>query len=250
MTLRGGSLHRRQFRVEALEARVAMSTAQPAGAPDSVVDSAATDAASTTSIEASTSDQNVDGPVAGSGPVELMATTGFNRRGSGDKTPLRAVSSSVITRGKQVLGFTLKFNGSLAEAPARDVRNYRAFEVTKPNKFLSQLLYQDNDPRLRNLPIGSAAYLPAHQTVVLVLKQPRRLERKYRIGIANPTETHKVRADETPLTTLTDTEGNPLAVPTTRRGLALRGPLVVRPNARLSVDQAQGQALVSGVLTA
>jgi hypothetical protein len=183
--------------------------------------------------------------------IALAAQSGvaprFERSAPVDPTPLRAVGSAVITRGPRTLGFTVRFNGPLATEPALDLRNYRVFEVSKPDRFLSQLLYQDDDVRFQDLPIKAVRYVADENTVVLLLQSPRKLSPRYRVGLASPAEAHPVRAGEQPLATLADTEGNAIEVPTTRRGTPKRGPITLRPRGRIKLEsRAAAAALAAG----
>ena len=234
-----------RFQLESLETRLALSTADPTMP---VLDPV-TPVAAETSTNQNQNGVVVDPSIYETTVADLAATTGFNRDDAADPTPLRVQNASVVTRGNRVVGIALKFSESLAEQPALDTRNYRVFEVSKPNKYLARLLFQDNDTQLRNLPIRTAAYLDDHHTVVLVLRNTRKLDSKFRIGLANPSERHRVRSGEEPLATLTDTSGNPLSVPVTRRGLARRGPITVRPTSRLRLDKDPDSPL-TGVWTA
>lgn len=225
-----------------MEARLALSVADAPDGPDVEVETAiSTDETLLADQASDTSDEM----------FELASQSGvaptFARNSPEDPTPLRAVGSAVVTRGQRTLGFTVKFNGPVASEPALDVRNYRVFEVSKPDRFLSTLLYQDSDVNLRDLPIGAVNYVAGENTVVLLLKSPRKVSQRYRIGLASPDASHPVRDGETPLATLTDTEGHPISVPLTRRGVPKRGPITLRPKGRISLDKlAPGNSLATG----
>jgi hypothetical protein len=233
---------------EVLETRLALSGLVEGAAPDSALLSADAAVLSTTDGETPTdggsqqlsneSDNTIDAVaymnMAGAG--SQRENQDFNRNHSDDATPLHVVSSSILTRGQQVVGFTVRFNESLAAGPAQDARNYRAFEVSKPDKFLSQLLYQDSNLKKAVLPIRTAKYQADENTVILLLQSPRKISKHYQIGLANPQERQRVGRKEAPLVTLTDVDGHPLSVPTTRRGQLKRGPITFKPDSRIALD--------------
>ncbi len=153
-----------------------------------------------------------------------------------DKTAPFVTGTTMLTRGDQVVGFVVRFSKPMDTNAVQDLRNYNAYQITQPNKYLARLLYQSDKPKANSLGIHSATYVPASHSVVLLLTGTKKAAGQFRVELSNPTAKGPMRA-RLGIPDLADETGLALAGPTGPQGHALATPIMLRPGNRLRIDR-------------
>jgi hypothetical protein len=113
-------------------------------------------------------------------------------------TPAGMIGAQLIVRGKTASGIAITFSKSMAPATVDNIHNYVVSQAGGKlglNNFWQPNAYASTLP----VPLKSAQYNPATNTVTLIPKKPLSSSTVYTIQNATPTAKH----------TLTDSNGNP-----------------------------------------
>lgn len=95
----------------------------------------------------------------------------------------KVVQTTMLTNDDQVVGFALEFDTPLQEERAIDAHAYRVIRITKPNVWLTNMLYRGDEPEVEQLRIRDVEYHADENLAVIWLKDPRRATGKFRVGI-------------------------------------------------------------------
>ena len=157
----------------------------------------------------------------------------------------RAVGTSLLTRGDQVVGFVVKFSKPMDPSAVQDLRNYHAYQITTPNKYLSMLTYQSTKPKANSLGLVSATYVPSSQSVMLLLSGTRKAVGQFRVELANPSAPKGPIRSRLAVKDLVDVSGQPLAGPTSPLGHSLPTPIMLRPVSQVKIDRLRAAGLIA-----
>jgi hypothetical protein len=147
----------------------------------------------------------------------------------------RVIKTQLLTRGNQVVGFVIRFNTPMDPSSTQDPRNYHAYQITQPNKYVARLLYQSDRPKATSLPIRSAVYLSSADAVVLWLSTSRKMTGKFRVELANPAVPKGPARARLKVPVLADAAGIPLQGPKGPLGNPLLVPIMLVPGSSVQV---------------
>jgi hypothetical protein len=123
-----------------------------------------------------------------------------------DTSPPTITGIQLVTQGRLASAVVLGFSKPMAEAAVEDIHNYRILSRPKWTSHKGFLFWGGaTTTEIRSFPIAAANDDPSTSTVTLTLKRPARASSLYEVSSAYPLEGHE----------LTDTEGQPLAGPST-----------------------------------
>ena len=218
---------------ERLEGRLALSTLATTATPVVAVPTPA-DVATTTSTttDTATTTATSTGSQTSTNPAQVQVV-------SEQKTSAVAPSvlvTTMLTRGDQVVGFLIRFSKPMDSKAVQDLRNYHAYQITQPNKYLARLTYQSDKPKTSSLGIHSATYIPADHSVVILLSGTKKATGQFRVEVSNPAAKGPMRT-RLGIPDLVDESGNPLSGPTTTSGRTLSIPIMLRPANRIQLDK-------------